>query len=615
MEWTIENTLKFAEQNGLNVIPIKRGEKVPFVNWQEYQKRMSTPEERQQWFGDGKEPNIAFVCGAVSDNFCCVDFDSPELFQLFEIDNGVISKFHIVKTGGGGFHVYLKTKRPQKNSRIEFEKDGKIVGVDIKGEGGLAVAPPSIHPSSKQYQFLNDIKEIPRVDLDIHDWILKWAEAKKDSLAEWGLKLKTSSEKKVIDVGEILDGVPEGARNQTAIEYATFLRKRNYNPEETLTKLREWNTKNVPPLSEKELMSVVESAFKKDEPYAYKFQDTEMEIKPLPLIWEKDLHNIEIQPTKWLVQGLIPEKSIVFLAGKRGFYKSFGSLHIALCLASGLPVFNRFSTIKVGVLYIDEENGIELIKERCEKIKCGLEIINDVDVAFLSFENMKLDKSEWRDRLEKTLEEYKPSVIIVDSLRRVITFEENKAEDVNSFFTDILRPISEKYGVTWILVHHLRKGISGRNPSDELDEMRGSSDMSNYADVVLIFQRPKGAVDKFVLKQLKCRRSQEIEPKLIQMVWNEDQSLKIECVGDAEETIFADEFCAKAIMTWLAEEQKTGFETKEVIEALKKQKHSRKTISRALDLLLNQNKIIRIKRGQYQLKVENLEQFKGDKND
>lgn len=347
------------------------------------------------------------------------------------------------------------------------------------------------------------------------------------------------------------------------------------------------------------------------------FDETKTEVESLPTISEDDLSKMDIKPTVWLVDNLIPERAIVFLVGKSDSYKSLGVLELSLCISRGLLLFNKFSTVAGGVLYVDEENGLPMLKERLEKLKNGLGIVDSGNINFLSFENIKIDRLEWKERLEKTLEILQPKVVIVDSLRRIISFDENEARLTSELYTNVLKPLSEKYGVTWVLLHHMRKGISGRTSSNELDEVRGSSDFGNLADVVLLFNRPRGTIDRLVLKQVKCRGKRSIEPKLIQLVWNEDEtSLKMEYVGDAEETIFADELCAKAIMSWVAEQQKASFETKEVFEVLKGQ-YAKATIHRALELLLNQNKIIRIKRGHYQLKTENLGEFskKDDKND
>ena len=51
-------------------------------------------------------------------------------------------------TGRGGNHLfYNKTNRQISN------KAGVLDGIDIRGEGGYIVAPPSIHSNGKQYEW------------------------------------------------------------------------------------------------------------------------------------------------------------------------------------------------------------------------------------------------------------------------------------------------------------------------------------------------------------------------------------------------------------------------------------------------------------------------------
>lgn len=333
------------------------------------------------------------------------------------------------------------------------------------------------------------------------------------------------------------------------------------------------------------------------------------EKKPIKVFSLGDLSKLEIKPVKWCVQDLIPEKSIVVLGGKRGTFKSFGAMNLSLCVASGKPFLNVFETTQTKVLYVDEENGISILKERTHKLKTGLHLNEDKNVDknvyFTSFENIKLDNPEWREKLEKAIKKFKPSLVIIDSLRRCITGDENVAGEISRLFTDIIRPLSEKYGLTWILLHHMRKGIpGGRGARDDMDEIRGSSDIANYSDVIIIFDRKRGEADKFVLKQVKCRRSGELPAKLVQLTWSDD-NLKMECVGDAQDTIYADQMCAEMIMNWLAEEQKHSFKTAELKVYMKEQKQSERTMYRALDLLQEGDKPkirkIKGKRGFYEI--------------
>jgi hypothetical protein len=51
-----------------------------------------------------------------------------------------------VRTGGGGLHVYLKYSGGPLPKEL-------AKGIDLKGEGGYVVAPPSLHSSGQRYAF------------------------------------------------------------------------------------------------------------------------------------------------------------------------------------------------------------------------------------------------------------------------------------------------------------------------------------------------------------------------------------------------------------------------------------------------------------------------------
>jgi phage/plasmid-associated DNA primase len=142
---------------GLSVIPLKEREKTPAIpSWEEYQHRLPTDMELHKWFDDGKN-NIAIVCGEVSKNFITLDFDNKEIipFVIEDIQN-YIGKTYVVQTNRGyhlGFRLPINVDKKFIRSR-EF----KNLGIDLRGEGGYIVAPPSIHPSGKPYQFKGELK-------------------------------------------------------------------------------------------------------------------------------------------------------------------------------------------------------------------------------------------------------------------------------------------------------------------------------------------------------------------------------------------------------------------------------------------------------------------------
>jgi hypothetical protein len=69
-------------QRGFSIIPLKPKDKRPAIpSWLEFQKRIPTEEELEQWFGNGSSNGIGIVTGNIS-GLTVVDLDSQEAVQF-----------------------------------------------------------------------------------------------------------------------------------------------------------------------------------------------------------------------------------------------------------------------------------------------------------------------------------------------------------------------------------------------------------------------------------------------------------------------------------------------------------------------------------------------------
>jgi hypothetical protein len=117
--------------------------------------------------------NVAIATGAASGVFV-VDIDprnggSATLAKL-EREHGAFPRDAVVVTGGGGLHLYYQY--PKTGSPIASGGDVFGVGVDLKGDGGYVIAPPSLHASLKYYRWLRGMPaKLPSAPA----WLLKTA--------------------------------------------------------------------------------------------------------------------------------------------------------------------------------------------------------------------------------------------------------------------------------------------------------------------------------------------------------------------------------------------------------------------------------------------------------
>jgi len=168
---TLECALGYLAQ-GYSFTPVRsRRKEGPRFPWKPYQDRRPTETEVRRWFGVQQRPlpGIGIVTGAIS-GLVVLDLnrhgkrrvtsvlaareparpgDSDGVLSLREEVPGVdpVDYPHVI-TGGGGIHLYFRHPGFPVKSMT-----GLFPGVDVQGEGGYIIAPPSIHKSGKEYKW------------------------------------------------------------------------------------------------------------------------------------------------------------------------------------------------------------------------------------------------------------------------------------------------------------------------------------------------------------------------------------------------------------------------------------------------------------------------------
>ena len=237
----VEDALEYLRM-GFSVIPLIQRDKKPEINWLEYQKRKPTEDEVRKWFGSG-EKNIAIICGKVSGNLVVFDFDNHESMQFVVTNIQETAQKTLVVRTGKGYHVYYRMKDPPY-----FKLPN--LSIDVKGEGGYVVAPPSLHPSGVQYAIMGT-RKVAESDLEMVNFMREMDEIypiAKVASQWWGKE------------GE--------HRHELSLGLASFFRSRAKWPQEKtesfisgIMRLRGDNEEKD------DRMRAVEDAYKKEYPY------------------------------------------------------------------------------------------------------------------------------------------------------------------------------------------------------------------------------------------------------------------------------------------------------------------------------------------------------------
>lgn len=237
----LEYALNYIKK-GYSIIPVGRGEdkKEPFLpSYLEFFDRKPTEEEVRLWWKQYPEAQIGILTGKIN-NLTVLDVDYNEKGKVESglAYHGDFPKTLTVQSGSGGKHFYYKYCEKAdglKNLRPR---------IDIKSNHGYVIAPPSLHKSGKRYEWIEKIdpKPFPEFLLD-----------------------GNNSKANKISIKDIIFGVGEGGRNIAAASLTGLCVKMKLSPEETYQFMVGWNLQCEPPLSDRELKTVIDSIYKTDE--------------------------------------------------------------------------------------------------------------------------------------------------------------------------------------------------------------------------------------------------------------------------------------------------------------------------------------------------------------
>jgi len=445
---------------GYSVIPVSTNKK-PLIKWTEYQTRKAEETEVQQWLQQFPDMQLGIVTGAISD-LVVIDVEEGG-------DHTQFPETLTATTGGNGYHLYYKHPgTPVKNGVKVMEL------VDIRGDGGYVVAPGS--SSTK----------------GAYDWV---EEATEPALYT-GDMLQSQPEMS-LETGEL---VQTGERNVLAtkkageiLAYMPHAHSRN----DTWALLQQWNeTEVAEPLPDEELMKVFKSIADRQSTHTTTVSFT---LTPFTL---RELYAEEFPETEWLVEKLIPLGMMGAITGESSSYKTFITQALAQAVATGELFLGHFPITKGKVLVVDEENNKRIINGRFK----AMDVVAHDNISFLARNGLQLDNPVHFATLQRVIAEIKPTLLVLDSLVRFHSKDENSATEMRT----VMKKIGELAvkGCTVIFIHHHKKE-QGFGKNSGSGSVRGSTDIFNALDYHIGIKRTGNTMQ---IKQHKLRVEPEMEP-------------------------------------------------------------------------------------------------------
>jgi hypothetical protein len=297
------------------------------------------------WWRQSPNANIGIATGRGS-GIAVLDVDprngGDESLATLQREHGQLPATLVANTGGGGKHYYFELP----DGAVIGNSASKIGdGLDVRGEGGFVVAPPSIHASGSTYA-----------------WAPAPGEAKIAPAPAWLVNLNTVS-----GVNNHTDQQPaesepvrEGARNTWLMSIAGTLRARGLIETDLAAMLLALNTQRCqPPLPGSEVVEIAKNAAK----YSAKADVGNPWDKAIAV---KEFITATESEQEWFAKELVAPGSITFVASPRGIGKTHFAHALAIMLATGAE-FRGHRGRGLRVLLLDRDNSASEIKRRLRK--------------------------------------------------------------------------------------------------------------------------------------------------------------------------------------------------------------------------------------------------------
>ena len=128
-----------------------------------WQKVVTTdPAQILKWWSKWPTANIGIATGG---GLVVTDLDGPaeiEKFTSIAAEHGGLPETLVAATARG-LHIYLAG---------DWSTTRKVDGLLVRGTGGYVIAPPSLHASGKQYQWVKDVPCAPTPE-----WFMQWLDS------------------------------------------------------------------------------------------------------------------------------------------------------------------------------------------------------------------------------------------------------------------------------------------------------------------------------------------------------------------------------------------------------------------------------------------------------
>ena len=498
----LQTALAYAKQD-IRVIPIKQGEKrPPMQGWQNA--ATSDPTTIRTWFeGQFKDCGLGIATGEFRNRYLIVididdrpEFSGSDTLKDLEQLHGQLPDTVEVITGSGGRHIYFLTDAPIRN-----EASGRLgQGIDVRGIGGQVLAPPTIHPNGKTYEWVEgkSIANTPPADMPL--WmVLILTEKHTDDIP---MTYESTA--------NILTEEGPASRYCAATTWPELLRQDGWtlahidqsgeahwirpgkDIREGTSATTGWQGKDIIRVFTTSIPALPAGAYTRfgytaamhhngdRSAFAKKLLQEGKALVPVtqPAITDNILINWQDFWTQsfpaedWLIEPIIPRNQLVVIFAPGGTGKSLLALYIAAALATGKEIFAEPKP-PTNVLYMDYEMSQAVLYERLTAMGYN----GDTDLSRLHYASLppigSLDKPEGAKQICDLARTCQAELVIIDTFARAVEGAENDADTVRNFYRWTAMNLKQE-GRSLMRIDHagkdLKKGARGTSAkNDDVD--------------------------------------------------------------------------------------------------------------------------------------------------
>lgn len=476
---TIKDQALYYASLGLAVLPLKPpripGQKKPGKEPMTAHGVKDATTDRaviSQWWDNCPDANIGIATGSRSGGLVVIDLDIDEdrglngyeVLREWQQEHGEFPETWQSITGRGGYHLFYRDAARNSNRAALYE------GVDIRGENGYVVAPPSVHENGRLYEWEQGPGDLQIAQVN-------------DKVAEF--MLGPLPEQKAQGFQEP-ETILEGQRVSALVKLIGSQRAKGLSTEAIRAAVKAENeARCIPPLTDQELEKEVFPALKRDwkteRPYSGQTvcdRGKSRQVKKAPKI--EKASSVMIKEPEWLIPGYIPKYGITTIAGEGGVGKTSIWCSLVASITTGRQSFLcggeiPFDAEPEDVLVLSaEDSWTYVLRARLEANNADLDRVSFISPEDERFVDLNFDG----DLLKSIIETNRPGVIVFDPLQAFVpaNLRMGDRNAMRKCFSPLIG-YGEKYGLTSIIIAHANKqsGVWGRKRIADSSDIWDSS--------------------------------------------------------------------------------------------------------------------------------------------